>query len=328
MSKIFLTFFNRISRQEQELSWDLLNTPLARRWFAELWRALGTEGNVREERYFGWANRPKDQEFRVQKLNRAIDILNHYFKGKYEIAERAHFGMDQTLLNKLHHHFEILMGQSWNRNAWINEGVTPEVHFAVRTLNDMVHEYEFSEQANRALKIGERQIGGFQWQLAPYKQIPLSIEDLESFNFANEPGDLVTNYCQLGKTWVEVYNDHDNRIDDSNIAPLRYFSSGFLCNFHRFSHEQSIALSNKMKEFIKKRANGKQETIDINDPRLALGHATYAKLSAGSPVLLLSESDRTEFFCQFAETSSIRLCEGEKTIFRNFRQSLDYYGML
>jgi hypothetical protein len=319
-TKFFLTFSEPNGSHAEEFEWNVLETPLAQKWLNEMIEGLRDFRRVREQQFFGWAIRPTDQAKRAAKLNQAIQTINNFYGDRYQIKEQAHLGMPQDLLNQLHHHFEILIGQVWNPSVFIKD-LPVEVHLAVRDLNELVHEYEFSERARYYLEMGERVVGGFHLQLAPFVHKELSMDDLRSFTYDNEPGNISTNYCQLGKTWTEVCIDQDHHIERENIAPLRYFSSSFICNFHWHTPSRSAELLNRVKGFIEEKREKYGWDVSSEDPKNALGHAHYAVLAKNSPLLRLCDSELTDFFCQKPNISKIRIQTGAAEIARSFRDA-------
>jgi hypothetical protein len=324
-TKLFLTFSEPNGSQPEEFEWKIFETPLAQKWLNEMTIGLRDFRRVREQQFFGWAIRPADQAKRAAKLNAAIEIINKFYGDRYQIQERASLGMPQDLLNQLHHHFEILIGQVWQPSVFIKD-LPIDVHLAVRDLNELVHEYEFSERARYYLEMGERVVGGFHLQLAPFEHKELGFEDLRSFTYDNEPGNISTNYCQLGKTWTEVCIDQDHHIHKENIAPLRYFSSSFICNFHWHTPTKSAELLKQVKSFISEKKSKHGWDVDPDDPQNALGHAHYAELSKDSTLRKLCDSELTDFFCLRPNVSKIRIQSGASEISRSFKDASSRQG--
>ncbi len=319
-TKLFLSFSEPNGGHAEEFEWRVLDTSLANRWLKEMIDGLKDPKRIREQQFFGWAIRPSDQAKRAAKLNAAIDKINNFYGDRYQIQERAFLGMPQDVLNQLHHHFELLIGQVWRPSELISD-IPLEVHLAVRDLNELVHEYEFSERARFYLEMGERVVGGFHCQLAPYVHKELTLEDLRSFTYDNEPGNISTNYCQLGKTWTEVCIDNDHHIHKENIAPLRYYTAAFICNFHWHTPTKSKQLLDQVHSFISEKKSKFGWDVDPNDPRNALGHAHYAELNRESPLRKLSDSELTDFFCQRPNISRIRIRSGSAEISKSFRDA-------
>jgi hypothetical protein len=324
-AKIFLTFSNIKGSDPQEFVWDVRGTSLAQRWMGEMANALKFSHRLREQRFAGWVTRNEDLELIIDQLNEAVMIINAYYGDRYNIPERAHSGMNQEILNALHHHFELLMGQSWNRSE-LTKGIPDNVLVAVRRLNDRVHDYEQGERSRECELKGEIPLRTFQCTLVPYVQRPLLQEDFASFSYTNDVGDMVTNYCQLGKTWLEAYQDCDIHIHPENIAPLRFYSSGFNCYFSEHSPSQSENLNIKVKEFILKKAEANNWKTDPDDVKHALGHSVYASLPSDSPLLKCSETERVALIRDHANISAIRLVSGAQEVYREFPDPFSYLG--
>lgn len=323
-SQIYITFAKLDGRDPYEFRWNVRSTSLAERWLGEMASAMKSK-RLREQRFNGWAATESDQRLRVQALNESIATINRFYKERYYIPEQAQPEMSQEDLNALHHHFELLMGQSWNRSE-LTRNIPEKVHVAVRLLNDLVHDYESADRVARALHEGRRVERSFHFQLVPYRQRALTAEDLKTFTFSHELGDLVSNYCQLGKTWVEVFNDKDMHIHPENIAPLRHYASTFCCYFYTLPAEEASDLAQSVKQFILEKGRAMSIDLDPEDAKHALGHAVFANLDSASPLLRWSDYERTQFMQEHPNISAIRLVSGGQEIRRTFPDPYSYCG--
>lgn len=310
VNTISLTFSNPDLSSELRLDWNILSHGLAQKWAQEMHRALCTPRSIREQKFFGWGPQ-RDQEI-VNKLNESIACINSHFGSRYQIKERAYREMGQASLNALHHHFELLMGQSWKRSDFL-EGAPLAVHLAVRALNDLVHELEFSAGAK-----SNRLNGGFQIQLVPYRQLDLSTDDLLLFSYENEPGNLVSSYCQLGKTWADVYLDGDEDIHPENISPLRFYSSSFVANFFHCSKIDAENFRGQVQEFMRKRSQAAGAQLDVDHPKHALGYATYATPAKHSPLHSWSDSELKDFFANHGSVTKMEILLDGSKVHKNF----------
>lgn len=305
--------------------WDICDSGLAQRWAANFLHALRLE-NTREQRFFGWNWSDVYKQKKLTRLGEAVGVINRHFTNSIEIDPAKFLQPSQETLNFLHHKFELFMGQSWNRNK-LSLDAPLEVQIAIRELNDFVHDIEYSDSPEDYKKRGQLWLRGFQCQLAPYTQIPLEPDDFHDFTFESEPGDVVTNYCQLGKTWVEAFINKDEHIQLSNIAPLKYFSSGFICNFHGYSAEDSKWLTHNVREYIGDKSKKYGISLDKNDPKLALGHIKYAKLSSSSSLQKMSDREQIGFFTLDPKISKIILCFHGEAAIREFSYAEKYVGV-
>lgn len=323
--KIYLTFSDLNKNSSQEFEWDVCSTPLAEKWFANLAQSVASPKLYREQIFRGWATRNEDLYTIVDKLNVCISKINKYYGSRYHIPEQAYFGMDQDRLNALHHHFELLIGQSWNLSE-LNKNAPMDIQIATRGLNDFIHNYEAAVRTQHEITHGIRPTRFFQFQLTPFVQKPLSLEDLRSFTFECSLGDMVTNYCQLGKTWLEVCNDNDDYINIENISPLRYYTSSFNCLFYDIARQEAESCRKSVKEYIRHIMDKNGQSIDLEDPRLALGHAVYARLPKHSDLLQMTEEERCNFFQHHSNIACVRMVSGTQEVKRRYKETLDYYG--
>jgi len=317
-TQIILTFSSPNGRNSEKVEWIVRQTSLTDRWLKEMTSAIKNKSVLREQRFVGWQGNESTLKQLVLQLNESISAINQFYNSRYHIAENAYFGMPQDTLNTLHHHFEILMGQSWNPSDWMKD-VPPHVFTAVRLLNDNIHDYESAVKAQQSELNGESAIRFFQFQLVTFRQLELTQQDLSEFSFACDMGDLVTNYCQLGKTWIEVYGDQDDEIHPENIAPLRYYSSSFNAHFFEKSETDSLAMTQLVKAFIKARGGNPE------DPKNALGHIVYASLPSKSFLRTCSEKDRIDFFRERLNISEILIKNGAQEVKRKFSNPDSYY---
>lgn len=300
------------------LRWKLLPGKLSTLWWTHLWNTLSADNIGFEQRFFGWRTEEKHQERRASLLNVAIGNINSYFSGRYHIPQLAHPNMNQDELNQLHHHFENLMGQSWRPSAFLRD-IPSRVHNSIRALNDLVHDFEYSARVANPPH-GHRVVSGFQFRTIPFHQLPIPEECFSEFTFENRAGDLVTDYCQLGKTWSEVCEDSDNHIKIENISPLRYFSSSFICNFHDLPFREAEKLKSKVIGFIeKKQISG--WNVDPFNLKNALGHIALARLEPQKENSVPSLAE----FSTIAQIRSISLKDGGRVLSKELPNFTPYY---
>jgi hypothetical protein len=324
-ASIFLTFSTPQGQDSHEFEWKICDTPIARRWFIEMDYSLRLKDNLREQRFTGWNHSAADQKDRVEGLNKAISVINSFYQERHHITERASLNMPQEVLNALHHHFELLMGQSWNRST-LTQDVPGHVLVQVRLLNDLVHDYEAADRAQAVEDAGEKAFLSLHCQLVPYRQQPLTKEDLSLFTYAHDWGDLFSNYCQLGKNWSEVFHDKDEHIHPENIAPLRFYASSFGAYFYTHDKEASENLKKQVKDFIRSRAEATKENVDPDDVKHALGHVVFAKLSSQSVLFQMPETERDAFMKKHANITAIRVQSELGDFKRDFPNPDDYFG--
>jgi hypothetical protein len=322
--KIFLTFARRDGSDAHEFEWHVKENDLSELWFNELWKRLPDQERIREQNFWGFSRTKEDLVPYVDVLNDSIKIINDFYGERYHIKEKAFLGMSQDVLNALHHHFELLMGQSWNMSEY-RHGCPPEVVKAVRLLNDYVHLYERAEAGIKNKQEGKKVVRVFQVQMVPYIQNELSLEHLKTFSYEVNFGDLVTNYCQLGKTWLEVCNDNDQDINLENITPLRFYAATFNCFFFTDTKVNSDWITDKVRTYIQERNKKDGWNVDPYDPRQALGHAVYASLAPDSPLKSWPTEKLDDFFNSHSNVVQIKLDSGNDQISRSFNDPDSYH---
>lgn len=301
-NEIFIQFNNAAGKSLESI-WDIDNSGLAKRWANNFARALQSD-SAREQRFFGWNWSGAFRQEKAADLISAIATINSYSSNAINFSEEEVRNPNQETLNSLHHKFELFMGQSWNR-AEFALNAPLHVQIAIRELNDYVHDLEYAHSPEALEKKEHLWLRGFQFQLVPYEQYPFNTEELNGFTFEAEPGDLVTNYCQLGKTWVEAYINEDEHISLENITPLRFFSSGFICNLHLYSALQSRELTQNIRKYIEQKSTTHGVKIDPFDPKNALGHITLARPSKDAALRKLDSKKQVEFFSQSPKITKI-----------------------
>lgn len=313
--------FETESGQPLTLRWEILPGKLQTLWWHHLWETLGQTQIGFEQRFFGWRTEEKYQEKRANLLNTAIRNINKHFQEKYSIPQLAHSKMEQNELNQLHHHFENLMGQSWNPSPFL-QNLPQKIHDSIRALNDLVHDFEYSSRTQNAPH-GHRVVSGFQFRTIPYHQQLIPEDCFSEFTFENQAGDIVTDYCQLGKNWSEVCEDNDEHIKQENISPLRFFSSSFICNFHDLPSIEAEQLKAKVIAFIdKKRLLG--WNVQGTDPKNALGHIPLARLRTAPNNRTPNQSE----FSQITQIRSITLRQDDRFISKELPNFVPYYENL
>ena len=323
-AKLYLTFAALTGEDPHEFEWVVRDNDLTHRWLREMADALENPFKIREQRFNGWAYKQEDLEVLAAKINHCITSINDYYGKRYKIEEYAFYGMGQEILNALHHHFEILIGQSWKPSVYF-EGIPDHVHIAIRKLNDHVHDFEHGLRAK-----ANEENGGycfpkkFTVRLAHPHLKEFSEEDFLQFSYASELGDIVTDYCQLGKTWTDVFVDKDKHIFAENISPLRFYSSSFNCLFYQFSTAQSDYMANEVRCFIRNHSFNRDGRINPENPRNALGHIVYASLGKGSPLSQWGDSERNGFMRSHSNITKIRLVSGATSIEREFSDPETY----
>ena len=174
-------------------------------------------------------------------MNRYIAVINEYFNGsssqrvEYHITQ--HFDpatLDQQILNEIHHHFELLIGQVWSVSEYYKLADSATC-FAIRQLNNLCHEMEYLRRPSLASQMGTNNPwhSGIYFPFIPTIRYKFVECDYDHFTQLLDYGDLILHYAQLGKTPMEAYAARDEEVFDDNITGLRYLSGEFDVMFKR-----------------------------------------------------------------------------------------------
>ena len=124
MFKIVLT--NNI--EDTELTFNVRETPIAKKWFAELCKNYSIYEN---DRFSNWGS---NREL-INDINKQIDIINQY---QHIIDQKASVTTTQDQLNYLHKFFEDLRGEIITGTAWFHNAPV-EVQIALEKFNIRIH---------------------------------------------------------------------------------------------------------------------------------------------------------------------------------------------
>jgi hypothetical protein len=165
-------------------------------------------------------------------LDNIVTVINEYFDGSaddrvpYVITQYFDPAtLDQQILNEIHHHFELLIGQVWSVSEYYKMADWG-TKFAIRQLNNLCHEMESLRRPGLQQSAGKWAAGiYFPW--IPTHRYKFIESDYDHFTQIQEFGNLCLHYAQLGKTPLEAYAGRDEEVFDDNITGLRYLSGEF-----------------------------------------------------------------------------------------------------
>lgn len=300
-----IEFFNPLgpdSCSPFKLTWEVLNKPYALLWLRNLYLALKANDPA-YIRFSGFTNSYKDLNWLTAKLNEAIDIINA--DGVYKISEKADGSFTQEFSNIIHHHFENLIGDAKNPcDLYWNS--SPIGRGAICDLNRHIHDMEAYTRTMEYPQSNKVAVLEF---LNP-KRFKLDEEALSDFTFEFEFGDICLHYGLIGKTWLEVFLDEDEEIFPEAIRPLDVLGAEFDIQFK--SGNLSPELLDRFYSWLKEQGQ------DINDPHLALGFLTLARLQMKG----LSEEEVIEEIGKRSGFKNLRIYdEAKEWINYDFSQS-------
>lgn len=168
-------------------------------------------------------------------MNRYVAHINGYFDGsgerrvKYEITQYFDpVTVAQPILNEIHHHFELLIGQVWSMSEYYKLADSA-TGFAIRQLNNLCHEME--SLLRPSFRNSSWWSAGVYFPYLRVSRYKFIDSDYDHFSQIQNFGDLILHYCQLGKTPMEAFSANDAEVFDDNITGLRYLSGEFNISF-------------------------------------------------------------------------------------------------
>lgn len=300
--KLYIVFRDTKRKYDNyKLSWKILNSPLSKEWVELFIKNFIFSDHPIEKDYClkGWVDSwnseySRNLQFLCDSMNKSIDRINRYMVPKgYEYidldftVEKLKSTDYQKLMNDIHHHFEILVGQTWKPSKWFGMADT-QTQTAIRLLNNLCHEIEdtvesinqnerIKTNSSRSVKHNSMHIylslmgkdfKGNSFEKKIRKD--LTIDHYNCFSKFRKWGDVVLYYSQLGKRHIEAFYDKDEKIDKTNISGYRYITGEFVASFLG-----GIVDETEPEEFFQWLD---QQGFDKTDPRLGLGYPRLAEI--------------------------------------------------
>jgi hypothetical protein len=228
---LILTLSNPLNSNETlDLKIEVNDTDISRHWFSHVCNCL--DAGLHLEKNFcwlGWPDPDRNVEYLKGQLQLCVDKINEFAATSnewngYRIEEEWDDIGSHDALNKLHHHFEILMGQVWDVSHYMITA-NDDTKYQIRQLNNLVHELQ-SRQGADAVPVEHL----YPHTIVSYLNVERELfEDsyFDYFSHKREFGEVYLHYSQTGKTPVEAYSDNDDDVFDNNINALRYVSGEY-----------------------------------------------------------------------------------------------------
>jgi hypothetical protein len=290
--KLLITFRDTFEKYENfTISYSVIDSPLANTWVELLIKNFFIKNHPIEKVFClqGWqtnvdSTKGRSLEYLCQRLNESIFIINKDLNAKgyefinlnFDVQSMKNSKISQDMLNQIHHHFELLIGQVWNPSKWY-ELADEKTRTAIRNLNNLCHEIE------RLLKTIENPFLGFGVNVglngpdfsgnyfAEKIKKEITMEEYNYFSNKLDWGDCVLYYSQLGKRHIEAFNDKDECINDENISGYKFITGEFVLCFRTEN-----AYPKRFYSWLEEKG------FDPNDKTLGLGYPTVAKLDISS----------------------------------------------
>jgi len=195
--------------EDIKISFTVRSTPIAKKWFKEL---CNNYALFETDRFSNWNFRDT-----VNELNNLIDLINEYDN---LIDKKVSADTTQQDLNYLHKFFEELRGEVTSGTDWFNSAPY-NIQQHVEKFNVLIHILESEIRTKNHPTV-----------VVTFKDRPifkLENEDLNFFTFRWTQGTVYIDYCQVGKTILDVFKDKDGIAD--GVRPQEYYSADFMVKF-------------------------------------------------------------------------------------------------
>lgn len=146
-------------------------------------------------------------------LSSSCETINKYLKNFIEIRENI-LDQPQEYFNYLHSKFEKLSG-GFGTPTRLFSLANNELKEAIRNLNFYVHRIESKEPQIPCLY--------FSFNKDQYRRLKLEENDYNFFEFDLPQGTLYLHYAELGKEFLDLYQD-DLPLDYPGLRNLHYYS--------------------------------------------------------------------------------------------------------
>jgi hypothetical protein len=197
-------------KEDLTLPFTVRSTDIAKKWFLELKKDYPLYETTR---FSDWGDYKV-----IDEINQCIDIINQY---DFVIDEKVSITSDQHTLNYLHKFFEDLRGEITIGTDWFNSAPTV-VKESVERFNVLIHRLEAEIRTK----------GKHPTVVVTFKdstRFELTDNDCQHFTYRWSSRTVYINYCQVGKTVLDVFKDRDEVAEA--IRPQTHYSADFMIKF-------------------------------------------------------------------------------------------------
>lgn len=300
MSELVLTLRDVNGQfEDYDLEYKIRDTNLATVWKEHFQTNFIDSDHPIEKNYClqGWqteweTNYPRSLNHLCAKLNKHIEIINQEMpKHGYPIID-LHFSVEalkadpqEELLNKIHHHFELLIGQQWDPSEWWLLDLHISTRFSIRMLNNICHEIEAILRSIQHKSLGLfGSLNGIDQHGKHFfdskKSSELTLREYKEFSTSRPFGSICLYYAQLGKSHYEVFCDNDTDIERKNISGIRNVTGEFVI---LFKDADGRLKNNRFVKWLQ------ENNWNAKDPRLALNEGVVADLQNSEPQQKITE---------------------------------------
>ena len=197
------------TNSKESFTITLNNNAFVQKWVKELRWCLTNCDIEQQEAFAGLM--PLDQSANI--LTESCTIINRYLKNFIDIRKNL-LDQDQEYFNYLHLKFEQLSGE-FGKPTRLFAIANKELKTAIRNLNFFIHRIEKKKINMPILYVS--------FNKDQYRRQALCNEDYDYFEFAIPAGTLFVHYVELGKEFVDLYEDN-LPLDYHNFHNLHFYS--------------------------------------------------------------------------------------------------------
>lgn len=230
--------------EDLHLEFNLRNTDIAEKWYQELSKNYEL---YETDRFSDWGESHSEI---VTEIHQQIDIINEYDK---VVDFKLDQNPSQEELNHLHKFFEDLRGEVCQMTPWY-AGAPAQVKTALIKLNVLIHQLESSKRTKN-----KHPTAVITFKNSP--RINLDKEDYKNFTYRWTSGTAYINYCQVGKTILDVFKDKDSIAE--GVRPQIYYSADFMIKFGPSTNLFVYILKSIWLKFWLMRQNYKFENLSL-----------------------------------------------------------------
>lgn len=237
-----------------EASFDILlnENSFVRKWLKEFKWCLDNCTLNQSEAFSGLLTLQEASE----KLYSACAVINQYLKNFIDLRIDL-LDQSQEYFNYLHLKFEQLSGE-FGKPTRLFSVANNELKDAIRALNFYTHRVEKKQQPGIGFYLS--------FDKNTYRRLPLHTDDYQYFEFESPPGTLFLHYAELGKEYIDLFED-DLPIDYAGAKNLHFYSGEAFLLFNKFDDLSNQAykqwlIDNNIDPYDKNQAHG----------RIPLGH--------------------------------------------------------
>lgn len=256
MTEFCIVLENINTGETFDLNFTVLENSTAKKWIDQLRDDLKNHETIKSIfRYF-----IIDKLVAIDLLNNNIDALNRLDENA-KLPNISIDTLDQSMCNFLHDYF-VKTHASVGYDDLLDEHKENN-----ESLNKNIHRYE-----------------GLRRGLTPRIMcscvgrpiFKLDDSDYDNFAYHGNLGDIFITYCMVGKSYIDVFRDNDEIVNDDEIRPQNVYSSDFVM---RFSERPLGPVSERFTEWLINRG------LDPADKKLALG-----KIKVASPTIPMDKT--------------------------------------